>query len=258
MTQTQLDAAYGAMMADPDNDSLRSAYYGVLAATEVFVLLEREATQRIEPQLLEMDGIRYALIFDTDARLASFCDAPTPYGAMSGRALVEAIGGARLGLAVNPGVAEASIFVPPEAVEWMRARVGADIEEGGQRIVALNAPMVESVELLKAIDGRLAVFAGEGRSAYLVEAQYEADTAHLMVLVGVPEAARASIAGGLAEALRFLVPDMAFDTMFVDAGAEIVAAASRVGLRFDMAPEKAVPTAPQAPGSDPDKPPILH
>jgi len=195
MTKTQLDAAYQAMSASEDEAHL-AAYYGVLAASEVFVLLEDEAGETFKPQMLEMEGVRYVLAFDTDARMAEFCETPQPYIAMSGRGLVETLEGARLGVAVNPGFPTA-MFVPPEATDWMRERTSEDIST-------------------------------------------------------------ASVAGGLAEALRFVAPDLAFDTIFVEQDAPIVASAARVGLRFDMTPQEVETTEPAAPGSNPDKPPILH
>ena len=76
-----------------------------------------------------------------------------------------------------------------------------------------------------------------------------------MVLVGVAEAQRPLIAKALAELLAFLPPlpapcDVAFDLPLPD-GALI--------LRLDRTvPEPAPAPAPRAPGSDPDKPPILR
>ena len=256
MTKTQLDAAYQAMSASEDEAHL-AAYYGVLAASEVFVLLEDEAGETFKPQMLEMEGVRYVLAFDTDARMAEFCETPQPYIAMSGRGLVETLEGARLGVAVNPGFPTA-MFVPPEATDWMRERTSEDISTGDAKIKEVLSPDLTDVELLKTIDARLAVFAGFSRSAYLVKAQYAEDTALLMIFVGIPDAARASVAGGLAEALRFVAPDLAFDTIFVEQDAPIVASAARVGLRFDMTPQEVETTEPAAPGSNPDKPPILH
>jgi len=206
MTKTQLDAAYQAMSASEDEAHL-AAYYGVLAASEVFVLLEDEAGETFKPQMLEMEGVRYVLAFDTDARMAEFCET---------------------------------------------------LSTGDAKIKEVLSPDLTDVELLKTIDARLAVFAGFSRSAYLVKAQYAEDTALLMIFVGIPDAARASVAGGLAEALRFVAPDLAFDTIFVEQDAPIVASAARVGLRFDMTPQEVETTEPAAPGSNPDKPPILH
>jgi len=257
VTETALDSAYASMMAAPDQEEFRSRYYGLLAATELFVLLEREPGAKFEPLMIEMEGTRFVLAFDLDARMGAFCDGPTPYVAMSGRALVEALAGARMGIAVNPGL-EAAMFVPVEAVDWMRTRTGEDLSQAEAKIDEISAPEVTDVEALKAIDARLAVFTGASRSAYLVKARYGAETAHLMIFVGVPEAARSSVAGSLAEVVRFIAPDLALDTIFVDAGAGIVEAAARVGLRFDMSSDETAAKAPKAPGSDPDKPPILH
>ena len=256
MSETALDQAYSAMMGEPDDEILRSSYYSVLAASEVFVLLEEEAVSSIVPKLIEMEGVRYALVFDTEARLSEFAQTQSPYAGMSGRALVESLTGARLGLAINAGVAETANFIPPEALDWMQTRLGEDLSTGDEEIEELLSPDALEVPLLQALDARLAVFAGPDRSAYLVKAQYAKETANLMIFVGIPEAAKVAIAGALAEALRFLAPDMALDSVFVEQGDGIIAPAARVGLRFDM--NKVMADGPEAPGSDPDKPPILH
>ncbi len=257
MVETQLDVAHGAMAEAPSDEDLLARYYGVLAASELFVLLESEPGETFAPQMLEMDGTRYVLAFDTDGRMAEFCDAPQPYVAMSGRSLVEALSGARLGIAVNPGF-EQAMFVPFEAGDWILERTNAELSEGEANIKEVQSPEVSDVELLKAIDARLAVFAGFGRSAYLVKARYAHETAHLMIFVGIPDAARAAVAGALAEAMRFVAPDMALDTVFVERDSEIVTSAAKVGLRFDMTPEEVEKKGVSAPGSDPDKPPLLH
>ena len=254
--KTPLDQAFDAMTATPESETARANYYSVLAASEVFVLLEKEPGDSFEPTLIDLEGARYVLVFDTSEKLAVFCDEPSPYIAMSGRQLLQTVNGARLGLAVNPGL-ERAMMVPLEAVDWINNRVAADISEDTSKIRELSAPEISDADILRAIDARLAVYSGPGRSAYLVKANYEEETAHLVILVGMAPEARASVAGGLAEALRFLVPDMAFDTMFVESDAQIAKVAGRVGLRFDMdAPERS--GGPTAPGSDPEKPPILH
>lgn len=257
MTETALDKAHDAMMAAPDDAGMASKYYGLLASVELFVLLEDEPGDRFEPQMIEMDGARFVLAFDTDARMGAFCEEPTPYIAMSGRALVEALVGARLGIAVNPGM-ERAMFVPMAAVDWMQTRTSEDLSQTQAKIDEISTPDVADVDVLKAIDARLAVFAGAGRSAYLVKARYGSETAHLMIFAGLPEGAKASVAGSLAEVVRFVAPDLALDTIFVEEGAGIIAAASRLGLRFDMSARPRERGEVKAPGSDPDKPPLLQ
>ncbi len=254
--KTPLDTAFDAMEAAPNDESVRANYYSVLAASELFVLLEHDPGESFEPQLVELEGARFALVFDSADKLAEFCDEPSPYIAMSGRELLRTVTGARLGLAVNPGLLS-SMFVPVEAVEWSANRASAAVSEGDAKIREISAPEIADAEMLRAIDARLAVYSGNGRCAYLVKATYDTESAHLMILAGMPPEARAGVAGGLAEALRFLLPDIAFDTMFVEEGAQILTPASRVGLKFDMdAPDRI--QGPGAPGTDPDKPPILH
>ncbi len=252
---TPLDQAFEGMSIAPDAPAARSNYYGVLSASEVFVILEKEPGESFEPKLIEMDGTRFVLAFDLEARMAAFCDKPEPYIALSGRQLIERLDGARLGLAVNAGF-DSSMFLPVEVVAWIARRLGGDVAGSEAAITALNPPNLADVEVLKAIDARLATFAGPDRLAYLAEAEYADDVAHLMILTGIPEEMRTALTGAISEGLRFAAPDLKCDMLFADAGAEILETAARVGLRFDMSlPE---PSGPSAPGMNPDKPPRLQ
>ena len=253
---TPLDEAFAAMKAGGEDDMLRSGYFGVLAASEVFVLLDEEAGTSFSPTLVEMEGARYVLCFDTVERLAAFSDGPQDYVSMSGRALVAQLQEARLGLAVNAGF-ETAMFLGTDAVDWIAGRTSGDIEEAEARIEELLPPDLADAKALGAIDARLSVFAGPGRRGYLVKAHTGEGHSHLMVLVGIPVEARGGVAGALAEALRFVAPDLACDTIFAEPQEPIVKAASQVALRFDMEPGPGS-EGPAAPGMDPDKPPRLH
>lgn len=256
--QTPLDLAHAAMTAAPDDVTARSAYYSQFATTEIFVLLAGEAGETFEAQMIEMDGRRYALAFDTEERMAAFCDAPTPYLSLSGRTLVQALSGQTVGVGLNLGVAETSMLIPVEALEWISERIGPEVKIDTGRIAELSPPDLDDIKVLRALDARLAAFSGPDRSAYLVHALYETERVHLIVLEGVPEPERTAVAGALTEAVRFLNPDLAIDTLFADREDAVLMAARKAGLRFDMTSQSSRETAQTAPGSDPNKPPILH
>lgn len=258
MTETILDGHFNDMAADPDSETKRASYYGCLASTELFVALEREAGAGFEPKLVELDGTQYAMVFDLQERMAMFFDAETSFVAMSGRALATSLAGQNIGLGLNLGVTETANLIGVEALDWLRERIEGEVRAGSSKVRKIEAPVFDNVELLRAIDARLAVFAGAGRRAYLVRATLDREKTHLMVLVGIPEHLRSPIAGGLAEALRFLAPDLALDTVFLDADETLADAASRVGLVFDMTPDVQPAKTIAAPGSDPSKPPKLH
>ena len=89
MTETTpLDRAHEAMQAEPQNDSARMAFFEVLAATELFLMLEAEADgDQVTPETFETEQGTFVLAFDREDRLSGFAARPAPYVALSGRAI---------------------------------------------------------------------------------------------------------------------------------------------------------------------------
>lgn len=246
------------MMSDVYDLELRTAYYGQFATSELLVLLEDEASDVFSPQLVEIDGFNYALTFDTEERLADFCDFPSPYLALSGRALVEALKGQSVGVGLNLGVSDAAFLLPIEALDWVRERTVSEVRVELETINEVSTPHAVPVHVLRAIDARLAMFSGRKRRGILVEAELAKDKTNLIIFEGIEENERSSIAGALAETMRFLAPSLPFDTVFVESDDSIIDVARSVGLTFEMSLSDAKQSASSAPGKDPDKPPKLH
>ena len=61
------------MSRNPENNDARLNYYGVLADTNLFLLLEQEPSNEIlEPKFIQLEGKNFALAFDSEESLSEF------------------------------------------------------------------------------------------------------------------------------------------------------------------------------------------
>ncbi|TPE53718.1 SseB family protein [Amaricoccus solimangrovi] len=262
MSETAIDEAFRAMEADPGDEAARARFHERVLDAELHLLLaeEPETDDALRPQIFEIPEGRFVLAFDRDERLAAFLSEPMPYAILPGRRLVAMIAGHGLGLGLNLGEAPSATLLPAAAVDWLAeaADVAPERLEGAAR--RFGPPAAATPALIAALDRKLAAMAGVMAAAHLVEAEY-ADGARglLLLLAGVPEAAREGVAAGIAETAR-LGGGATLDVAFPEAGAPVLAAARRGGLTFDLPAPSAPETAatPPAPGMDPAKPPILR
>jgi hypothetical protein len=259
---TPLDTAHQAMEAAPDDDAARLRFYERLADSELFLMLTEEAQgDKISPELFELADAAFVLVFDREERMGQFAGRPVPYAALSGRAIAQMLSGQGIGLAVNPEVAPSSILLPPQAVAWLTDTLGHGPQEAEARPVEFNTPRGLPDVLLVSLDAKLATAAGLARKAYLAEVIYDDGTrGHLLGLTGVAEGAEAALARAGNEALVFSgVEAGMLDVAFLSDSDPAAAQLARVGLRFDL-PEPETPERVEriAPGSDPEKPPILR
>lgn len=260
---TVLDTAHAAMMQHPEDVQLRMSFYAILADIEVFLLLDAEPkAEMIEPQIIEVDGTRFVLGFDSAERLSAFSGGPAPYAALSGRIMVQMLAAEGAGLALNLEVAPSSIMLPHEAMLWMRDTLKASPQEaepapkrkGG--LAALKSPNIPEV-LLHALDAKLSRAAGLANVAYLVAKD---EGGMMLAILGAKEPAQAPLAKAASEALVFSgLEDTSLDVAFFNDSEALRAQFARAGLRFDV-PKPAEPASVQiaAPGSDPAKPPRLR
>lgn len=256
---TVLDQAHAAMQAAPEDDAAARAYYGALAAAELFVLLTEEAQDdQISPELFDLGDARFLLAFDTEDRLSRFADRIVPYAALSGRTVAQMLAGQGVGLAVNLEVAPSAMLLPPEAMTWLVEMLGDGPREASAQVEEIGPPLGLPDVLLPALDARLAAAQGLARAAYLVGVTYADGTrSHLLgVLDALPEA-EAALAGSVQEALQFSGLEAgSLDVAFFGSSDPMAATLARHGLRFDL-PEAPKPSLPSTPGMDPDKPPKL-
>ena len=259
---TALDRAHARMDTAPDNDGARLRFYEHLAASELFVLLVHEASGRdVTPEIFELSGRRYVLVFDREDRLAQFTARAAPYAALSGRAVAKMLSAQGLGLALNLEVAPSSILIPPEAVAWLADILRHDPQEIEAQIDAFHAPKGLPETLLTALDARLASAAGLADLAYLTGVTYATGAhGHLLGFVDARAGAEAALAQTAAETLAFSGLDAAaLDVGFFKGSDPVAARMAKVGLRFDLPrPPAGGPMPGVAPGTDPEKPPRLR
>jgi hypothetical protein len=257
---TPLDAAHAAMEAAPEDEAARLRFYERLAASELCLLLEREAEgDSIDPVVIAPEGQNCVLVFDSEARLAAFAEGTAPYAALSGRALAMMLAGQGMGLGLNLGVAQSAILLPPEAVDWLAGMLAEAPEEVAARPVEFRVPGGLPEAMLRALDARLAGMAGMARAAWLVAVRYEGGAqGHLLGFVGAVPGAEGALARAVSEVLVFSgLEAAALDVGFFEASDPVLARMAGCGLRFDL-PEVEARPAPVAPGSDPERPPRLR
>lgn len=258
--ETPLDAAHAAMQTDPEADGARMTFYGTLADTELFLLLEREATaDSIEPRLFDPAGERCVLAFDREERLARFTGLPVPYAAMPGRTLCAMLDGQEIALGINLDVAPSAILLPPEAVTWLATTLGRNPARVTARPETIGKPGALPPALLSALDQRLARAGGLAQAAFLVGVRYGVgDAGHMLAFVDAVPSAQPALARMVSEAVTFSdAQGVRIDVSFVAEGDAVLPVLARHGLRFDLpAPEATAPRA--APGSDPETPPKLR
>lgn len=258
---TRLDAAHAAMEAAPEDEGARLDFYGQLAATELFLLLEREAEgESVNPRTFEVEGQSFVLVFDAEDRLARFAGGEAPYAALSGRTVAGMLAPAGLGLGLNLDVAPSAMILPAEAVAWLAGTLEQGPREVETKVSAFTAPGGLPERLITALDARLASAAGLASSAYLVGVEYENGAeGHMLGVIDPVPGAEGALARAVSDLLQFSgLEAAALDVAFFGAEEPAAARLARVGLRFDLPQAEAADSTPgAAPGMDPGKPPRL-
>ena len=260
MSQTPLDQAARAMLASDSDEAARLVYYRRLAASEMFLVLEEEPRgETVSPLILTPADGAMVLLFDREDRLADFMGAPAPYLGLSGRKLAQMLKGQGLGLAINLGVDGAEVALPADALDWICDSAPPPVDLTQTRIRQITPPSDLPEVLLQALDERLAGLAGQVETAVLALVEFEnASRGHVLALGGVAPEAEHAIADSIAEALGFSgVEAGALDVLFLTTEDPHLAAFRKTGLAFEIATAPQ-PSAPKAPGSDPERPPILR
>ena len=248
---TPLDSAHVAMEA-ADDDAGRRAFWGLVSASELHLWLDAEPEgEAVTPRLFEVEGVRYALAFDTEDRLAGFAGGAAPYATLSGRRLTSLLTAPRLGLGLNFG-APSETLLPPDLVAWLAETAAVAPETAEGRPAALLPPKLPQA-LVEALDRRLAAAEGLARRAWLAQAEWaDGRTSHLLAVEETVPGAAEPIARLVAEALAFAAGDVPLDVTTVEPASPLAERLERVALRFDL-PEPAAPEP-----RDPSRPPRLR
>lgn len=262
MTETTpLDNAHAAMEAAPGDDAIRLRFYERLGDSELFLMLTTEVQgDTILPEIFDVADGRFVLAFDREDRLAQFAGRPAPYAALSGRVITRMLAGQGLGLGLNLEVAPSAILIPDSAVDWLDQTLGHTPDEVEAQITAFGPPTGLPEVLITALDTKLATATGLARAAYLVGVTYDTGVrGHLLGFVDALDGASGALAQATGEALTFSgIEAGALDVGFFAASDPVAAKLAVHGLRFDLPqPVKTAQQVHVAPGSDPDRPPIL-
>ncbi len=278
MPTTFLDDAHAAMMDSPEDDTARLRFYRRLADTELFLLLTREPEAEVlDPEILDVDNPetnapdRYALVFDSEERLSAFATAhktdALPYAALPGRVIAQSLAGQGVGLALNLDVAPSSILLPAAAMDWLSDTLNATPQPGEGTLVGIAPPTGLPDGLLEGLQEKLVAGVGLASHAVFVKGSYEGGReGWLLAFIDTRPGAESALARATQEALTFSGTELGnIDVAFFDSSDPICEHLDRVGLRYtfpDLEAARAVqaeedPRPRPAPGSDPDKPPIL-
>ena len=262
MQETGLDRAYQALVEQDDALEARMAFFGLLADSELFLVLRAESDgATAEPMVIETSDGSYALAFDSEERLAEFAAVPMDYAAMAGRRVAALLAEAGLGLSLNPGVSPSEAAFPHEVMAWLAEATQSQNQQAEARMTALGPPVGLPDVLLQVLDSRLANMAGVASAAWLAQASYDdGGQQHVLAMVDVPAMAQPGVAEAIGSALRFAALEAgALDIVFLPVDDPRLPVFTRVGLGFDV-PSLVLPEPPkaQAPGSDANKPPRLR
>lgn len=255
---TPLDQAHADMQSG--DDAARLKFYEHFADGEIFLLLTGDPQgDKINPAILDDDGTQFVITFDRELRLSHYAGEVAPHVTISGRGVVEMLKGQGIGIALNPTVAPSDTMIAPQSVDWLATTLANRPSEHSAKPVELRAPGTVPAALMEALDRKLASARGLAGAAWLAGVEYDDGTnGHLLAFVDAIPDAREALAGAVAEALTFSgVEAGALDVTFIATDQPITARLARVGLRFDL-PMPEGPRAPQAPGTNPDKPPKLR
>lgn len=264
MSETILDRAHAAMSAAPEEDALRLTFYERLADAELYLLLESEpAGDQIAPRIFSLEEGRFALVFDSEERLAAFANAPAPYAALPGRVIARELAAGAVGMGLNLGVAPSAFLVPSEALGWLSGTLGHMPDTTEARPVSFAAPTGLPEAVLGALDAKLAGLGGLAAAAFLARTDYsDGRRGHLLGFAGATPGAEPALAKAVSEALIFSgVEAGEIDVAFLPAEDPLLARLARVAIRYDLPlpePDRTQVLSPAAPGTDPGRPPKLR
>lgn len=256
---TPLDLAHAAMATSPEDEAARLSFYDRLASAVLFLLLEVEPEgDQITPRLFPVENANVSLVFDTEERLAELAGA-APYARMTGRQLAQLLRGQGVGLGLNLGVAPSSFLLDAAGLDWFADMLSREAEAFEARPEEVFAPSNLPEALLTALDAKFAGCAGLARGAYLSGARYtDGSTSHILAFLDPTPGAEPALAMATREALAFSAVEAGFlDVLFLKAEDPISPRIAKIALRFDL-PDPMTPDSPEAPGTDPDKPPRLR
>lgn len=188
---TPLDQAY----IEATKNSKESVFYNEFLNSTIFIptinVPEEDKHSRAEdddtisPIIIESNGEKYLMLFDSKERLASLAQREVGFAALPGHAIVEMMG-PDFHWALNIGTEYTKTFVPDE-IEWLKGNL-KNIEEksvsSGTQVL-IGAPAKIPDGLIESITKSLSSRNNEVKSAYLGQVYYvqDGEKPHLALVI---------------------------------------------------------------------------
>ena len=225
------------MSRNPENNDARLNYYGVLADTNLFLLLEQEPSNEIlEPKFIQLEGKNFALAFDSEESLAEFYGEAAAFAEVTGRVLAKMLLEEKIGLGINLGVYEGELLLPWEIIEWF-----VNVLDEAPNLVQntpkkfLRAEAFPEI-LFKALQEKLMPAVGLFDEIWICAAEYNEDeSSHLICLMGVQNSAQQAIVKSINEVLSFTNIDLGnIDVAHFSYDDEVCTKIREIGIKLEF------------------------
>jgi len=225
------------MSRNPENNDARLNYYGVLADTNLFLLLEQEPSNEIlEHKFIQLEGKNFALAFDSEESLSEFYGEAAAFAEVTGRVLAKMLLEEKIGLGINLGVYEGELLLPWEIIEWF-----VNVLDEASNLVQntpkkfLRAEAFPEV-LFKALQEKLMPAVGLFDEIWICAVEYNEDeTSHLICLMGVQNSAQQAIVKSINEVLSFTNIDLGnIDVAHFSYDDEVCTKIREIGIKLEF------------------------
>lgn len=225
------------MSRNPENNDARLNYYGVLADTNLFLLLEQEPSNEIlEPKFIQLEGKNFALAFDSEESLSEFYGEAAAFAEVTGRVLAKMLLEEKIGLGINLGVYEGELLLPWEIIEWF-----VNVLDEAPNLVQntpkkfLRAEAFPEI-LVKALQEKLMPAVGLFDEIWICAVEYNEDeTSHLICLMGVQNSAQQAIVKSINEVLSFTDIDLGnIDVAHFSYDDEVCTKIREIGIKLEF------------------------
>ena len=221
-------------LADGSGHSGKSRFffYEALIDTELYLLLEKELEGGVAcPKLIETSEDKYALVFDTIARLVDFTEDSSPYLALTGRMVLPMLKEQKLGLGLNLNLAVPSeILLSSHDIDWLQNIVEQAPERLHDKVTAFSKPSIP-FEVRDALNKKLRYLSDFVAEAWTAEAKYlNGHKSQVIVFVDVNPMMHGAVAKAVNEALTFISQaDKLIDVIFLKVDNSVLKKIKKVG-----------------------------
>ena len=234
---TQLNKAFLEMSQNPENNDARLKYYGVLADTNLFLLLEQEPSNEIlDPKFIQLKGNNFALAFDSEEKLSEFYGETAAFAEVTGRVLAKMLLEEKIGLGINLGISEGELLLPWEIIEWF-----VNVLDEAPNLVQITPKKFLRAEafpeiLVKALQEKLMPAVGLFDEIWICAVEYNEDeSSHLICLMGAQNSAQQAIVKSINEVLSFTDIDLGnIDVAHFSYDDEVCTKIREIGIKLEF------------------------